>query len=210
MQAGSRHQCIIYENSPADYLGHVASIAAEKLKQNHRCLYLNSPAMVAGMRSYLAAHGISVAEEIQKGSLLISSDDSHLFEGRFHVGRMIRRLAEAVKTALQDGYRGLWATGDMSWEFGSEKNFDKLLEYEQCLERLFAEQPALSGICQYHREALPAECVGHAIHIHPHVYINDTLLRVNSYYLGPELRPRTHSAAKVAEMLSDLRRTVSA
>ena len=34
------------------------------------------------------------------------------------------------RRALDDGYSGLWATGDMSWEFGPAKDFSMLLEYE--------------------------------------------------------------------------------
>lgn len=67
--------------------------------------------MVAGMRSYLAATGMDVAN--------------------------------ALDQALDDGYIGLWVTGDMTWEFGPEKNFAKLLEYEWRLEELFHRRPEL-------------------------------------------------------------------
>ncbi len=35
---------------------------------------------------------------------------------------MLHKLEDALDQALSDGYKGLWATGDMTWEFGSEKN----------------------------------------------------------------------------------------
>jgi hypothetical protein len=31
---------------------------------------------------------------------------------------MMAKLEDAVTQALADGYKGLWATGDMGWEFG--------------------------------------------------------------------------------------------
>lgn len=43
---------------------------------------------------------------------------------------MIDMLETAIQAALADGYAGLLATGDMTWEFGSEKELSKLLEYE--------------------------------------------------------------------------------
>lgn len=43
--------------------------------------------------------------------------------GVFDVARMLGMLADAVNDALAHGYAGLWATGDMTWELGSEKNF---------------------------------------------------------------------------------------
>jgi hypothetical protein len=92
-------------------------------------------------------------------------------------------LDAAVNEALNDGYHGLWATGDMSWEFGPEKDFSRLVEYERRLEELFHRQPTLSGICQYHADTLPAETVQHGLLTHQAVFINQTLSRLNPHYL---------------------------
>ncbi len=40
-------------------------------------------------------------------------------DGSFDVPMMLANLEEALDQALRDGYKGLWATGDMTWEFGS-------------------------------------------------------------------------------------------
>src|SRR5689334_14622935 len=106
----------------------------QKLNERHRCLYLDSPPMIAGMRSYLSAAGLDVAGEVVKGSLVLSSDLTHLTDGKFDPERMLRALDEAVGAALSDGYAGLWATGDMTWEIGLQKDANKLLEYEWKLE----------------------------------------------------------------------------
>ena len=59
--------------------------------------------------------------------------------------------------ALKDGYQGLWATGDMTWEFGPARDLSKLLEYEWRLEEFIREHPQMGGICQYHTDTLPRE-----------------------------------------------------
>ena len=46
MEPMPRHQCIIYEGSPAKYLPGVAQLIKHNLRENTRCLYLNSPPMV--------------------------------------------------------------------------------------------------------------------------------------------------------------------
>lgn len=79
--------------------------------------------MVAGMRSYLAPTGIDVAREVGKGSLVLSSDQRDLVEGAFDVDRMMHTLENGLNQALSDGYEGLWATGDMSWEFAAKRFF---------------------------------------------------------------------------------------
>jgi hypothetical protein len=185
----------------------MAALIAKKLTANIRCLYLHSPPMVAGMRSYLAATGLDVADEVAKGSLLLSSDQDHLIDGSFDGGRMLGGLVKAVGAALDDGYAGLWATGDMTWELGGKKNFAKLLEYECGLEDLFSKLPALSGICQYHRDTLPAHAIQDALYTHRAVYVNETLTRLNPYY-GPRQsmthqRPSTSPSALEA-MLSSI------
>jgi hypothetical protein len=162
--------------------------------------------MVAGTRSYLAAAGLDVAQEVAKGSLVLSWDAGHLVDGRFEVNRMLGMLSDSVNAALADGYSGLWATGDMTWELGSKKNFEKLVEYEIGLEEMFRSHPALNGVCQYHQETLPEEAIHVALSTHPAVYINATLARINPYYspTGPPFVPELSSAG-LKEKLDQLR-----
>jgi hypothetical protein len=96
---------------------------------------------------------------------------------------MMAKLEDAVTQALADGYKGLWATGDMGWEFGPQGDFSKLIEYEWRLEELFRRQPAPSGICQYHRDTLPAAAMRHGLAMHPSIFVNETLSRLNPDYM---------------------------
>ena len=180
-----RHQCLVYEGSPAVHLPALASLIRQKLKENTRCLYLNSPPMVAGLGSYLFAAGVDVSQEVMKGRLVLSSDQGHLQNGRFDIDRMLQMLTDEVDRALNEGYQGLWASGDMSWEFGPEKDFYKLLEYERRLEELFLKHPTISGICQYHTDTLPPETVQQGLSTHPATFINETLSQLNPNYVQP-------------------------
>jgi hypothetical protein len=183
MQSPSRHQCLIYSGSPAQHLPALGALMRGKLEERHRCLYLDSPPLVTGIRSYLSAAGVDVAREIESGSLVLSSDQGHVVD---NVELMLRALEDAVQQALNDGYLVLCATGDMTWEVGSRKELAKLLEYEGKLEELFRRRPFLCGICQYHADSLPAEAVGQGLLTHPSLFINQTLSRVNPRYLPRE------------------------
>ena len=182
-----RHQCLVYEGSPATQLPALASVVRHKLSENTRCIYLNSPPMVAGLRSYLFAVGVDVPKEVSKGSLVLSSDRGYLQDGTFDVDRMLAVLSDAMHQALKEGYQGLWATGDMSWEFGPAKDFSKLLEYEWRLEAFLRRHPTLSGICQYHTDILPPEIVQQGLLTHQAIFINDTLSRLNPQYSNNSL-----------------------
>jgi catalase (peroxidase I) len=183
METMPRHQCLIYDGPPSINLSAIAAVVRRKLAENFRCLYLNSPVMVAGMRSYLAAAGIDVAHEVGRASLVLSSDRRHLVQGEFDIDRMMHTLEDALDQALGDGYEALWATGDMSWEFGPKRDFSKLLEYEWRLEECFRKHTSLAGICQYHAETLPREVLQQGLLTHPAIFVNETLSRINPRYV---------------------------
>lgn len=138
--------------------------------------------MVAGMRSQLAAAGLEPRAHMERGALILSSEQGHLVAGKFDVPRMLRLLRDTLHQALADGYAGLWAAGDMTWEFGSETNWDKLFDYERRLEDFMQANPALSGICLYHRDTLPAQAIETALITHPALYVSASLSQVNSRY----------------------------
>jgi MEDS: MEthanogen/methylotroph, DcmR Sensory domain len=204
MEQTCRHQCLIYEGSPSRHLATIAGIMRQKLHENYRCLYLNSAPMVAGMRSYLAAAGVDVEYESARTSLVLSSRPEHLTDGHFDIDRMIQSLSDSIDRASIDGFEGLWATGDMTWEFGPDKDFSRLIEYEWRLEELFRLHPTFGGICQYHSDSLPREAVRKGLITHPHLFISETLTLLNPHYLEP--RAFTHDLDENAALESVLTR----
>ena len=182
-----RHQCLIYDGAPSRHLPALAAVMRQKLEDCYRCVYLNSAPMVAGMGSYLAAAGVDVSAAVAEGSLVLSSERPHLRNGRdFEIDGMIQQLASSVAQAKRDGYQGLWATGDMTWELGPEQDFASLLEYELRLDRVLRENPALSGICQYHADTMPRGALREGLVAHPCIFINHTLSLVNPHYCPAE------------------------
>jgi MEDS: MEthanogen/methylotroph, DcmR Sensory domain len=184
MELRGRHQCLIYEGVSASHQPALAAILLDKLQQRHRCLYLDSPAMVTGMRFHLSAAGIDVEREMRETNLVLTSDRPHLAGGRFDVESMIRSLEDALNQAISDGYVGLFATGDMSWELGMESDPAKLLEYEWRLEKLFHERRELSGVCQYQVGSLPPEMMRHSLLTHPSIFISAKTSLTNPHYIG--------------------------
>ena len=181
----SRHQCLIYEGAPSRQLSALSAVVRDKLRQNYRCLCMNSAPMIAGMRSYLAAAGVDVTSALERGSLVLSAEQGHLVDGHFDLDRMMETLAITAQAALRDGYAGLWATGDMSWEMGPDRDFSRLLEYEWRLEEFIREHPELGGICQYHVDTLPREAVRHGVAAHRSLFVNETLSLLNPHAVEP-------------------------
>lgn len=185
MGSGSRqHQCLVYGGPPSKHLRAVAAAAREMLAKNYRCLYLNNEPMVAGFRSYLAAEGVDVEQASRSGALAFVSDQSHLAAGRFDLDAMLAGLEAALNDALVSGHAGLWASGDMTWEFGQEKDFSKLFEYECRLEEFMRARPQICGICQYHAESLPPEVIREGVRVHQWAFVNETLSLMNPHCMA--------------------------
>lgn len=184
--AVSRHKCLIYDGHPRESLPVIVPLLADGLRGNHRCLYLGTPEMVGMVDAALSQQGFDTAAEVRRGSLVLSSDRKHLENGRFDPHAMVDMLSELIDAALRDGFEGLCATGDMTWELGDEENFERLREYEALLEQMFAEKP-LIGICQYRRGALPAWALQDALMTHRSLYLGVDLNRDNVFYVPPDL-----------------------
>jgi hypothetical protein len=136
--------------------------------------------MVAGMRSRLSAAGLNVEEEVRRGAIILSSNVEHLVEGKLEPGRIMALL----NGALADGFAGLWAAGDITWEFGADVNSQQLMEYEQHLETLMQGNPALCAICLYHRETLPKQAVLAGLQTHQVLYVNAALSQLNPQFVA--------------------------
>ena len=197
----SRHQCVIYKGSPSQKLPMLAAILQGKLKEGYRCLYLNSAPMVAGLRSTLAAMDMDVAA-ISKDSLILSSDP--VSAGEFNSEIMLGKLEDMLDQAIKDGYKGLWASGDMTWEFGPEKDFSKLMEYELGLEEIFRRRKELCGICQYHHDTLPQDAIRQSLLIHPTLVVSETLKFINPQYLKSGWPIDLNTREKLDEMIAEL------
>jgi len=200
MQSEFRHQCIIYDGAPSQKLAVLASVMRKKMEDGYRCLYLNSAPMVSGMRSILSSLGIDVASEIAKSTLVFSSEPVTT-SGEFDVEAMLDNLEDSLNRALNDGYKGLWASGDMTWEFGPKQNFSKLMQYELGLEELFRRRKELCGICQYHKDTLPKDVIRQGLLLHPSIVINETLSRINPHYLKSSWPADAETTRQLDEMI---------
>lgn len=185
--ATSRHKCLIYDGHPSEQLPVIVPLLKDGLESNYRCLYLGAPQIIAMVQAGLGRRGVDTVAESRRGALVFSSDRGHLATGTFDPQAMVDGLRGMIDDAVRDGFAGLCATGDMRWELGDDdRNFDRLLEYEALLEQVFRDRP-LMGICQYHRDVLPARTVRDALLTHRATFIGDTLNRDNLFYIPPEL-----------------------
>lgn len=170
-----------------------------KMEKDYRCLYLGAPATLDSIRSSLVAAGVNVEREVSNKRLVLSADREHLVNGRFDMETMLRRLEDTFHQALHDGYEGLWASGDMSWEMGPYLDYSSLLEYEQRLEVFLRENPRLSGLCQYTVDSLPPQVVRQGLLAHSSIFVDENVSLHNPYFRHAD----TYMKGVASEILLD-------
>jgi hypothetical protein len=176
---------LIYEGSPSRQAPGLAAVAAARLKSNYRCMFFGSAEMVAHVESSLTAAGIDVPAVVAQGKLILSSA-RQVFGDGLNPDAILKSVGKATNDALSDGYAGLWATGDVGWQFGPLKDACRLLDYEREVEQFYRDHPQFSGICQYHTSTLSPEAVRYGLLSHPTLFVSANLSLINPHYLSEE------------------------
>ena len=117
------------------------------LDRGERCLYVVGEHTPDEFRTGLRAAGIDVdAEEARGALILLTKHEGHLKGGYFEPDKMITMLHAAVKDALDNGFAGLCAAGDMSWLLDEADGSHRIAEYEARLNEFYPSSCAL-GLC---------------------------------------------------------------
>jgi MEDS: MEthanogen/methylotroph, DcmR Sensory domain len=196
------HVCAIYR-TPEEQLHAAIEYIKEGLARGERCLYVVGEHDQPTFRDALAGAGIDVAREEARGSLvLLTKHEGHLSGGSFDPARMIAMLEKAVQDALDAGFNGLCAAGDMNWLLDGAPGTERLAEYEAKLNYFYESHRAL-GLCLY-RRSMPGIVLDRCLATHRVVRLAGGLL-ANPFYELPELAAtRPGSADGIEERLDKL------
>ena len=175
------HICMVYDTAD-EQRSMAAHYVADGLRRGERCLFVaESSAALEQFRISLRDAGIDAEAAAGSGALIEkTSAEVHLLDGTFDCERMLNVLNEAVETALNDGFQGLRACGDMSWLLEDASGSGQVVAYEALLNQFFQGVRA-AGMCQYDRARLPVEMIDHAFATHSTAIVNGQH-EVNPFY----------------------------
>ena len=178
------HVCMLY-SSREEQLASAIEYIKGGLSRGEQCLYVVGEHSPDEFRDGLRSAGIDVdAEEARGALILLTKHEGHLKGGYFDPDKMITMLHAAVKAALDAGFAGLCAAGDMSWLLDEAEGSHRIAEYEARLNEFYPSSRAL-GLCLYNRTKLPAATLDHGLATHPHVRMDGNLLLTNPFYEEP-------------------------
>lgn len=199
------HICTLY-TSPEEQLRAAVEYLKGGFERGERCFYVCGEHTPDELRAALQAAGIDVKHAEARGALiLVTKADAHLSGGRFRAEKMISMLHDAVKGALDAGFAGLCAAGDMGWVLDHAPGTEELAEYEARLNEFYANNRAL-GLCQYSQKTLPPEFLDHCIATHRFVRIDGPIALENPFYEEPRyaMRRKPTSEAEVASKIREI------
>ena len=203
-----QHACLFYEDR-TDQLTAVVSFIRNGLLRRERCVLLADPLSINYAKHGLSRAGIDVEREVERAALQLTSDREYLVNGRFDGAAMVAFLERAIAEAIDAGFTGLRGTGDVVWELGSGADLDVIQEYGASLSRLFRDG-RLTGLCQYHRGAVPSRCLRRSLIAHNAVVLDQVVCADNPFYqrgaFGTDLANEQLEHDTLLSMCGELRR----
>src|SRR5438132_10081408 len=127
------HLCLIYDTM-AEQMAAAIPFLKEGLSQGERCLYIADDRTIEAITQALAAAGVDVARERERGALwMLIRQDTYLKGGKFDPQAMVNFLRSTQTNALADGFPGWRGVGEMTWALGPQTGCDRLIEFEALL-----------------------------------------------------------------------------
>ena len=144
------HIVFIYKD-PAELFAFAVSFIRRGLANGERCAYVVAESSPAEVMDALSAGGVRVDRELKRGALVFTTPREYYGLPPFDATRAIERLREKLTEALDAGFAGLRAAGEMTWAGKRGVADEALGEYEDLLET-FLGAGHLTIACLYRRD----------------------------------------------------------
>src|SRR6056297_782562 len=149
------HLCCIYETEE-EHRNVLTPFIKEGLEANQKVIYIVDANTAEEILDYLREIDYPPEPYRDSGQLvLLTGDESYLEGGTFDPDAMIDLLEKETEKALDQEYSALRVTGEMTWALRGNPGTDRLMEYENKLNRFFPNHQAL-GLCQYDKNQFDA------------------------------------------------------
>ena len=183
LEAGD-HLCCIYEDDE-EHREVLTPFIKRGLEANQKVIYIVDANTADVILDYLREGNYPPEPYLDSEQLLIlTQDQSYVKGGEFDPDAMIDLLKRETEKALNEGYEALRVTGEMTWALRGHPGSERLMEYENKLNRFFPENQAL-GLCQYDRREFDPEILLGVLRTHPIAVIGDQVYD-NFHFIRPE------------------------
>ena len=140
------HIAQLYRNK-TDMLEILTQYLGKGLEENELCVWVTADISDLEAKDALAKKVPNISDYIDKQQLqLLSYKDWYLANGSFDINNVLCKAVGKSKEAIAKGYKGLRATGVLSWLHNSD--WKAFMEYESLINNALPEHKALI-VCVY-------------------------------------------------------------
>lgn len=192
------------------YLEQIAEFLHAGLAAGDRCLYVADRAVIGRIIRALGRRSVDVDAVLASGRLLfLTTDAVYLPDGRFDPAHTAGFWSEFLRSAQDDGGRGLRAAADMRWVADVRMAPADLRDYETSINASSLMGAGARTICQFDRRRFTAEALHAVLQTHRVVFLDGTA-HINPFFEPPDVigrDPGDH--ARISWMIDGLRRSPS-
>lgn len=175
-QIGLGDHAALFYQTKAEQLEIVIPFIAIGLERNERCMYIAEDNTTSDICRKLQEFGVDVAEARKKDALkVVTKHETYLRHGVFQPDKMTDELCDAVDDAVDSGFAGLRAAGELSWALDLPSALEQMVAYEEALEEHFYSK--FAALCQYDESRYPAYIVERMKRLHPVVVCGGEVIR---------------------------------
>jgi hypothetical protein len=179
------HLCYIYTDEQ-EHSRTMAQFVESGLLSGEKVAYLADVSSSEELDHYIAKLGINLPKHLQPGQLIVSeAEKTYCPDGAFLPERMIEMWHLMYHQSLQEGFRGIRATGETGWRCNAHPGLERWFEYESMLNIVVNDVPFSSIICQYNANRLGGANLYEVLRVHPLMIVRGQILH-NPYYEAPE------------------------
>ena len=174
-----QHICWLYETQE-EYDTVIASFIRQGIRNNVRIIYIRDTSLESRFRFDFSAFRPS----LEPGQVVeLTAQEIYFPEQIFDPIRVIACIEALITQAIEDGYAGLYITGEMTWVLQSFPGSERLIEYESLVNETIRSRPVLR-LCQYRTCYFPPARLMDFLVTHPLVLLG-TQSYENIYYTPP-------------------------
>ncbi len=182
---GLSHIAFFY-HSDGEWQRNIIPLIKKALESNQKVIYIYDEHSPEEIKNFL--FNIFPEEKIQKEQLsFISPADIYTKENYFAPNTMIKSLIEETEKAASEGFSSLFVTCEITWALKGIEGSNKLIEYEEILNKEFFNKFRCTGICQYNWQKFPSDIMLDLIKTHPYILYEGELIKNFFFVKGDSL-----------------------
>lgn len=176
------HMVALYQEE-TEIVDYITSYISSALKRKERCVYITGDADTSLVLQQLG--NLSDGSSASGDLVVFDRTDTYSKEGKFCPDKLILMIKLLVETALNDGYKALAITGEISWVLDYDDGRELIIEYEWKLNEFIFDKYPVSALCRYNMKKFSDEMIINIIQLHP-IIIWKNRIHENPYYIPPE------------------------